>query len=383
LQGVNGKYVSEGNDTSFQLKANSSEVMSEEMFTILPVGNLTTNKLLQSISGPKNATGVVYNSRDSNGNYMHCISVIELKKSDYSYAAVYHSSIPLGDSSKFNIHLSVSNDLTTWTYVGLLIENADMPEIKRVKYKDSDEDSEWIVLIYEQWESLSVTGASAGPARIGFKLFYDEETLLNLTINSHWTAPESFSNLNGTPNIYRLNLVKNSADGNYVAEGEVGFHFFDTQNDNNRDLVASAKVENLFNPDSSVIWIPKIDDGYNSLFFREGGTGNIGQRASIVVDGHRYNLQEVNLGRPQLDWDKWRIFLYVFEENSLRPTGNGAIFNVFPQTEADSKSFGNPRISVVKSPNHPNQKSLVISYFIFTEGSKNNEAGGLLFYFDL
>ena len=65
------------------------------------------------------------------------------------------------------------------------------------------------------------------------------------------------------------------------------------------------------------------------------------------------------------------------------PTGDGSIFGIFPQTPNGSKSFGNPGIAVVTSPTDSTKKSIVVSYFIFSESSGANEAGGLLYYFDV
>ena len=343
---------------------------------------MNRNQLINIISRPITATRATYSIKDSAGNPMQCISVIELKNSEYAYAAVYHTPHKVGeDKYYYKVHLSASNDLVSWAYQGVLVNNADMPEIKRIEGHD------WIVLVHEQWKNTNA-GASTNPCHVGFKLFYDDATLLSCQHNSSWEAPLFVSDLNGTPNIYELSMHQDDSPEKYwYVKGAIGFHFWNTNSSPNRDMVGTAAVDNLFNPNPNnpPSWQPSEASDYNEQFINAGVTGNIGQRASLSLSDGRINLQEGNLGIPQDSWDKWRIFLYEYNDLIPWPSGDGEVLQVSPQTPDESTSFGNPRISLVKSPNDPARQCVVISYFLFGEGVKegSGEAGGLLYYLDL
>jgi hypothetical protein len=251
----------------------------------------------------------------------------------------------------------------------MLVDNADMPKIARVT------GASWVVLVHEQW--LAPEQPSGALARVQFSLFYDFDDLLNGTIRSIWLQPQySGLGLDGTPNIYEFHL--SLTNGYYDVDGQYGFHFWN----GTRDVVANTTILHLFNPLGGTAQYPSTAADYNSLLMSYEVSGNIGQRDTLVTNGARYNVQEGNIGVPAGSWDKWRIWLYTFNDSYNYPTGNGTITPISPATPNRSYSFGNPSVSVVDRPSGEG-KALVISYFIFTEGAGPGEAGSLLYYFDI
>lgn len=352
--------------------------------THLSSNSLILPFLAMAISRPDFADSARYGTHDSAGNAMDCLSVIELQNQTHKYAGVYHTGTMVGQTGnqeiRFDVNLSVSNNLMDWEFKGQLAQNASMPEIKRV------ENSPWVVVAHEKWTGNSTQGGSQGPCKIQFRLFYDDANLVNCTTNADWIADvfsfqsDPLAKLNGTPNFYEVTMEQDG-QGYFYAKGAIGFHFWNGQ----RDMVGNAAFTNLFtgNPQVQASWVPSEATDYNNLYIRAGVTGNIGQRTYLHLSSGQYLLQEANIGTPGASWDKWRIYSYAYNDGNAWPTGNGEIFGIFPQTPNDSVSFGNPKLSVVSSPTNLGGQALVISYYLFHPGNGNNEAGGLIYYFNI
>ena len=138
-----------------------------------------TPAVVDCLSNVAGATARRFGTTDSSGNQFHCSSIIEMNGQAHKYAAVYHSSDAAGF---YSINLAVSDDLLNWTFVRTLIPNASMAKLYPVS------GSPWILVVHEQWQNI-VSGASARPCRISYKLFYGFDELLNGTVNATWTAP--------------------------------------------------------------------------------------------------------------------------------------------------------------------------------------------------
>ena len=334
---------------------------------------LSKAELTKYLSNPRLAKEgqYKYNLRDSAGNQMACVSVIDLADSKFKYAAVYHSNYKAGRGQRFKINLSVSNDLVDWTYVRTLVDTADMPRIRKAN------GGKWLVMTHEQWMNESRNGASSSPSRIGFKLYYDTSDLLAGKIRSTWNAPSfSQSGLDGTPNFYVYDMKK--VDDWWIVEAQIGFHYWNGK----RDVNATATVKKLFSPAGGTNWKPVSLDRFNNRLIRLGATGNIGQRDHIAVSSGRYNVHEANIGQATRSWDQWRIWLYEFTEPTVAPNASGTLTTLKPQTHKGSSSFGNPSVSLVRKPSG-NGHRIVISYFLFHEAAAPGEAGSLIYFFDL
>jgi hypothetical protein len=329
---------------------------------------IAAETLIHYLNNPRYAAAVRYDLKDNTGNHMQCLSVIDMTGQAYKYAAVYHTPYLVTGGYRYKVNLAISNDLMNWIWQRTLLDNADMPKFMKVT------NGEWIILTHEQWMNEGPGGDSRGPAQLGFKLFHNYADLLNGTIRKSWVAGQHVTNLNGTPNFYDARIVYDGL--NPSVEAICGFHFWDGY----RDAVGHATVTKLFHPGGGTSWSPMTATNYNNLFINAGVTGNIGQRATLSTSNGRYTIQEGNVGDPASSWDKWRVWLYSHDDDQLYPTGNGSILQLAPQTHKGSSSFGNPNLDLVKDPNGIGQ-AIVVSYFIFGEGSAPGEAGSLLYYF--
>lgn len=330
--------------------------------------NISESNVIYYLNNPKFATGSRYNLVDSGGNPMHHPSIIQMSGQDYKYAAVYHTPYTVSGGIRYKVNLAASNDLVNWTYIDLLIDNADMPRISLVT------GSNWVVVTYEQWQGAGVT--STQPARVAFKLFYDFNDLMNRTVRSTYTMSAYNGNLNGTPSIYEFHLAQ--YNGFYSVDGQYGFHYWD----GTRDVNAVTTILKMFDPNGVAAAYPSTATAYNNLIMTNGVTGNIGDRDTLITSTARFNIQEGNIGQPGESFDKWRLFLYKFVESYNYPDGSGTLTALAPQTPNSSVSFGNPTVNVVDRPDGTG-KAIVISYFIFGEGAGSGEAGSLLYYFNI
>lgn len=325
--------------------------------------------MIDILNHPNMATHATYDTADSAGNHMEAASIIQLRAgAAYKYACVYHTPIAVTGGWKFQVHVAGSNNLTSWTHLGVLIDNADMPKILRVSGSD------WIVVTHEQWSGPGP--ASTAPCNVTFRLFYTDADLLARTIRSTYTMPiYGTSGLNGTPSFYDAVLV---FDGTfYAVNGQYGFHDWN----GTKDVNDSTTINQMFNPAGTVAAFPATATGYNDDFINMGVTGNIGDRDTIAPSfGGRYNVQEGNIGMPGQDFGLWRMWLYKYSEPTKNPTGAGTVSALSPVTPFGSTSFGNPCVSIVDAPSGGGQV-MWVSYFLFSEGAGNpSEMRSLIYW---
>ena len=330
--------------------------------------NLSETDLKYFLTNPSLATASHFDLKDSAGNSMYSPSIVQLSDQAFKYVAVYHTPYLVNGGYRYKISISGSNDLIVWNYVGLLVDNADMPKIAPVA------NSTWLVMTYEQW--FGESQSSTQPARVSYRLFYNGSDLINRISRQVWSSPSHVSALNGTPSIYEMHL--SFYNNSYSVDGQYGFHFYN----GTRDVNAVTTILKMFNTAAGVENYPSTAASYNNSLTAKGVSGNIGQRDTIITTTARYNLQEGNIGQPTASFDKWRIWLYRFGDKNAYPTGNGTFSLIQPKTSGLSTSFGNPSIAVVDRPSG-NGKAIVISYTIFSEGAGVGEAGPLLYYFNL
>lgn len=329
---------------------------------------ISSSNVTSYCSNVSGATAYRFGVVDSAGHEFHSPSIIEMVGQSHKYAAVYHSSV----SGYFSVNLAVSNDLINWTFLRTLINNASMPKMVQVA------GAAWILVMHENWMTTDSSGASAGPCRIGYELFYDLNDLLAGTIRSTWIAPQfSADDHDGTPSIYNASLALSG--GYYVVNGQYGFHSL--SGGNVRDINSVTTTTDLFSPAGTVSTLPSSATTYNSLLTTAGAAGSIGQRDTLQTTTARYNLQEGNLTTAN-DFGDWRIWLYTFGDSHSYPTGVGTASQLSITTPGGSTSFGNPSVNVVNSPSGSGT-SLVVSYMVFTEGAAAGEAGSLVYYYDL
>ncbi|MFN5082638.1 MAG: hypothetical protein ACK5WW_04910 [Brevundimonas sp.] len=337
------------------------------MVNTVLVPALSATNVVACLSNPAGATAATYGTHDSVGNSMDCASIVQVAGQPYKYAAVYHTA----DSNGFyRINLAGSNNLTSWTFIATLLQNASMPKVVPVS------NSEWVMIVHEQWQNVSGSGGSAAPCRFAYELYYNWSDLFSGTVRASWTAPQYGSTpLDGTPSVYNASMALSG--GFYVVNGQYGFHFFD----GTRDVNAVTTTVDLFSPAGTATTSPSTAAAYNTVITNAGAIGSIGQRDTLQTTSARYNIQEGNLSGVS-NFADWRIFLYTFGDSLSYPTGNGTVQQLTITTPNGSTSVGNPSVNVVERPNGAGN-ALVISYMLFAEGAGPGEAGSLIYYYNI
>eukprot|EP00605_Chrysophyceae_sp_TOSAG23-4_P001391 GSChrysophyteH1.ASY1.ANO1.1511.1 assembled CDS len=310
-----------------------------------------------------------YSLSDDSGEQMACVHVLQASQEDVwgaKYFSLYHAYV----GKEYEVRLASSNDLMTWQYRRTLLSNADMPFISRV------DGSDWLLVTHEQWMSKN----SQIPSQLGFKLYYNESQLLEGEHFNSFVAPLTVGEvIEGTPSIYSTSFVER--DGLYMVDADIGFHY---NNDDGIDQVASAKL-NSFGPATVKPFISESNaqKNYDNLFIKNGAVGNIGQRQAGMLQGQHINVQEANIGSmPPTIWEDWRIWVYNYSngEGSI-PTGDSnevTMLNI--KTHGGSTAFGNPSWTIL---NCNGRDCLFVSYFLFSEGAADGEAGVCVFVKEL
>jgi hypothetical protein len=166
--------------------------------------------------------------------------------------------------------------------------------------------------------------------------------------------------------------------GNYVVNGQYGFHEYD----GTRDINAVTTITGLFHPSISPTSSPSVATNYNSVITTAGSAGNIGQRDTLQTTTARYNLQEGNSTSAN-NFADWGIYLYTFGDSNSYPTGTGTATKLSISTPHSSTSFGNPSISVVTRPSGTGH-ALFVGYEVFLQGAGDpSEAGSLVYYYNV
>ena len=149
----------------------------------------------------------------------------------------------------WQIFLAQSFDLMHWETLRRLVSNADMPVINQDRRTGS------IVLVYEHYLSPK----SQWPSAVGVRLYDNTEQLLLGKASKIYTAPNTISRLEGTPNIYTFDSTKGTLD--------IGFHY---QNETLlRDEVGRATLTQF--PEAPV-WKAAPDTRYTAMMTRAGSS---------------------------------------------------------------------------------------------------------------
>jgi hypothetical protein len=323
--------------------------------------------MIDILEHPDTADHAAYAATDSMGNAMQSPSLVELSGVGYRYGLVYHTPYPVSSGYRYQVNLAGSDDLVEWTFIRTIVDNGDMPKVARVS------GANWIILAHEQW--LGPGPDSSAPCTVAFQLFYTDADFVNGAIRATYSMPRyGDSDLNGTPSFYDAHLVLDS--DYYSVDGQYGFHHWS----GTRDVNGVTTITRMFDPrPGHTTPDPSTADLYNNAFVAQGVTGNVGQRDTIVAPFGRYNVQEGNVGTPGASWDKWRLWLYRYNETTAYPTGAGTVRQLLPVTTNGSVSFGNPSMRIVSAPDGPGQV-MWVSYFLFSEGAGSGEAGSLIYW---
>ena len=332
--------------------------------------------VITALTDVKGALRRAYDLKDSTANQMASLHLLDTPPGETGYSAVYMS---MQHGKTWEVRSATSTDLMTWSYANTLLPNADMPYAYRLAPNG------WILLVHEQWMRTG-PGGSAGPSRLGFKLYYNHSDLMEGRHFNSFVAPLSVgqhTGLEGTPNVYSAKQVYR--DGYYMVDATIGFHFNDATG---VDQVAHGTLTSFGPTVVSPTWAAAQSTAYDDAFKQAGAIGNIGQRDSGVLGGELLLLQEGNTGHmPPTIWAAWKLWLYTpAQDESFPPAGNGTITELLPVTDGGSTAFGNPSFKVVPCPSSGTDGDwlvgdcVFVSFFAFGEGAAPGEAGVVAFY---
>ncbi len=275
------------------------------------------------------ATAYRYGLTDDQGRTMDTAKVIwipEVRR----FAAVYHSSID--GSETLHVELATSTDLMEWTWQVELAEMAAMPTIAAAS------DGGYVVA----WEQ------GVDPIHTVVASFATWDDLSTGKVSRRFDVPVTMPACGeGTPSI----------DAASSTRVDLGFHY---HGDCERDREASGTTD-------WTTWHAVARPERDQALVDLGVAGHIGDRDSISFRGYDLMLIEGQLILD--DWSSWRTFLYDDETRSAELLRF--------QTHAGSTSLGNPTISFIEIGG---RKAVLVTLYVFTEGSHGEEGGQLLLY---
>jgi hypothetical protein len=285
-------------------------------------------ELLSMISDVTASTAHRYRVIDDRGRWLGPMTIIPIPEAN-TFAAVTFTTDEAGID---RAELMTSPDLLDWTFRTELAGQAAMPDIVAaadggyvVAWEQEPDRIHTTIARYESWEDL----LAARPVQ---------------RFDVPITMPACGE---GTPSI-------ESASSERV---ELSFHY---HGDCTRDLEAWGSTD-------WETWESRKETELDRALIDLGVNGHIGDRDLIDVNGVDLMLIE---GQRELDvFDS--VWTYLYDDIT------GKAEHVDFQTHAGSFAIGNPSATWVKIDG---RDALVVTVYIFTEGSRGGEDGELIFY---
>ena len=308
--------------------------------------NQTKAALVGLIQDVTTAGGYVYTAKDSAGNTMDTVKVIDNPSG--GYLAVYHS----GNV----VRLATSTNMTTWTYRATLDPAASQPTIRALPTGGFITGAEY-------------NGGNGGQLRIRY--YANQAALYAGAADKTFTTLRSLSPCNeGTPSFDSVTLspdIKTS-----VIKVGMHHHECDTAADTDRQSLGTLTNFSSW----SAVKQPTISQALIDAAAAAGKTvdGNIGDRDTLTWGGVKYGIHEVQYNKGATgqnnSFASWRPYLYDHAANSARLLAM--------KTHRGSTAFANPSYSLVKDPH--GRPAIVVGVFIPVEGAGTNEAGPLIYW---
>ena len=328
---------------------------SDRQVVAMPRPAVSAKQLRAMVLDIPGSAGHRYGVKDSRGVGMDCMRVVFSPVGPVKrYLAVYHHHDR--DTKTYEVYLAQSFNLLHWEFLRRLVNNADMADLA------VDEATGCVLLVYEHFLSAK----SQWPCSVGMRKYSSVSNLISGTAAATFVAPNTLSQLEGTPSISRWDSSAGTA--------EIWFHHHNATL--NRDEVAQAELSDF---PGIPEWNVTQDLGYMATVTRLGATGNVGGRHRIVLPGTGdvMMLQEGNIQPPPIlptKWKDWRVWLYTAHTKTFTK------LNV--QSHAKSTAFANPSADFMPSP-ASDRMALFVTYFIFKEGAGKGEGGSVVFYHEI
>ncbi len=271
-----------------------------------------------------------YRVVDDRGDWLGPTEVVWVPEAN-AFAAVYFT---FSEADKqFHVQLGTSTDLLTWTWRAKLGDRASQPSIEAgidghyvVAWEQEPDPIYTVIADYASWDDL----LAAQMAR---------------RFDVPITTPSACGE--GTPSIERVSEDR----------VDIGFHYHWACI---RDLEAEGWTD-------WTDWHSSLRRDLVQTILDNGVEGHIGDRDTVDFRGHELMVIEGQMV-PE-DYSTWRFFLYDQETNTASP--------ISIKTHAGSTSMANPTVDIVQING---REALLVTAYIFSEGSRGNEDGTLIFY---
>jgi hypothetical protein len=282
------------------------------------------------------STAYSYGTRDSMGNPMHTLKVVQSPFG--GYLGVYHTVV----AGRFVVKVASSVDLLHWRYAADLAYDASQPTIRPLKWGAA-------LVAYE-----AHVGCPGGKRCLALKHYSTESALLSGAAGKRVILPRTLSTCaEGTPNIYSATRTLSRVD--------LGFHYF-------QGCSVDRQARGTLSSFDPATWAPYATPGIDAGIIGVGASpdGMIGDR-----DGGSYNGAYNRLIEGQLsagDFSSWRNFLWT----------GGAATQLSIRTHGGSLAFANPTFTPLLLPN--GVPGVVVTQFVPSSGAAPGEAGELIYY---
>jgi hypothetical protein len=286
-------------------------------------------ELRELITDVTAATAYRYGSSDDLGRPMGPVKIIWIPEAE-RFAAVYF--VWTDEDRAFHVELGTSADLLDWTWQVELASQASQPTIAAAS------DGGYVVA----WEQ------EPDPIHNVVEFFATWDDLRAGLATRHFDVPITIQACGeGTPSIGAASSLRVDLSFHYHADCE-------------RDRQAEGTTD-------WTTWRATAQPNLDRALIELGVRGHIGDRDRITFRGHALTLVEGQLVLD--DWSSWRTFLYDAESGSAE--------QLRFRTHAGSLSVGNPSISRIEIDG---SQAILVTLFVFSEGSKGAEEGSLIFY---
>ena len=292
------------------------------------------SEITNLVSDVRSAAGHRYGARGNNTVGLDGLKIIENPRG--GYIGLSHTLY----NGTWYTSTYTSTDLLNWNYVSNIDSRASQPTIAQTP-------TGAFVVVYEQ-----DTVCPGGGSCLKFRYYNNVDDLLAARYSKEHMAPRTLSPCaEGTPNI-------ESIEGNTV---RIRYHYYRNCN------IDRQAIGTLTNFNS---WSGRVADDLNNMFeaLVPRINGNLGDRDVVNYKGTNFRIFEGQWTKSA--WDTWRVYLMNDAVNSVKLLPAG--------THGGSRGIGNPTVTKLRLPD--GRPGIVVTYFIFSEGSAPGEAGELIFY---
>ena len=286
-------------------------------------------QLLALITDVTQATAYRYKLTDDQGRHIGPMDVIWVPEAE-RFAAVYFSWDDVDQA--FHTHVATSTNLLDWSWEVELARLASMPAIARMS------DGGYVVA----WEQ------EPDPIHIVIASFETWDDLRRGRIARRFDVPVTMLACGeGTPSIDAASRERVDLSFHYHADCE-------------RDRQASGWTD-------WTTWQAVARPERDQALIDRGVEGHIGDRDTIAFGGHELMLLDGE--RVPGDYSSWRTFLYDDETKVAD--------EIEFKTHAGSQAFSSASVSEVRIDG---RDAILVTLYLFTEGSRGGEDEELVFY---